>query len=843
MTFAVVLLIPVILFAAVLTWFYVESQQRWADERARLLARELVQTIDRELTSPLPMLQALSTSPLLQEGDLKGFYDHAVEISRTLGVTIALHDPGLMQQVMNTALPWNTAIDDSNPHLAPVEKEIIRTKQPAITDLMKSSIEQTWIVNVMVPVINNGDVQYLLAIEIPATHLSEVIQRVRLSPEWLSIVVDRNDVVVARSTDHDRFVGKPTPVDWSTRATGAEGFWSGRNLEGIEVRTAYVRSPRTNWTIAVAVPERVFNAPLRRALISLTLIGALLFVVAAILAYWTGSNLSTAIWSLKGAGVAVGRGESVPSVNTPVREVNEVGEALLVAAREARDREAHLRSILETVPSAMIVINSHGIIQSFSQTAEKLFGYAAEEMSGRNVSLLMPEPDRSAHDDYIARYLRTGEHRIIGKGRIVTGMRKDGSLFPMELNVGEARSNGELVFTGFIRDLTEMRQIEQELRQTQKMEAIGKLTGGVAHDFNNLLTVIKGNLEILEARLPDQSYRELINDSQEAADLAAQLTASLLAFGRRMPLNPKLVDVGHLVSGTSDLLRRTLGETITIRTVVESSRQAMIDPAQLQNALLNLGINARDAMPQGGRLTIEVSDAQLDADYAAAHADVKPGSYILISVTDTGIGMSPQVQERAFEPFFTTKPTGSGTGLGLSTVYGFVKQSGGHVALYSELGRGTIIRIYLPYAKDREEETVSSASEKPPMPRSKGETILVVEDEERVRRITTARLIELGYKVLAAGNGPEALSILQQSPDIDLLFTDMVMPGGLSGAELAAEVHRTRPDLQVLYTSGYAELDVIKQAETESRNWIRKPYTAADLASKLRAILDDTPSD
>jgi CheY-like chemotaxis protein len=380
--------------------------------------------------------------------------------------------------------------------------------------------------------------------------------------------------------------------------------------------------------------------------------------------------------------------------------------------------------------------------------------------------------------------------------------------------------------------------MEQELRQTQKMEAIGKLTGGVAHDFNNLLTVIKGNLEMLEARLSGDEHNDLLTDAQEAADLAAQLTTSLLAFGRRMPLNPKLTDIGQLVSGTTELLRRTLGETITTRTVADSSCQAVADPAQLQSAILNLGINARDAMPDGGKLTIEVSETELDADYADAYTEVRPGRYVLITVIDTGTGMSKEIQERAFEPFFTTKPTGSGTGLGLSTVYGFVKQSGGHVSLYSEPGQGTTIRIYLPCADREQDGEAPAVAAAPTLPHPKGETILVVEDEARVRRITAARLRELGYRVLEAESGPAALQVLRDRPEIDLLFTDMVMPGGLTGAQLAAEAHRTRPDLPVLFTSGYAEPDVLKQADAQSGNWLRKPYKAADLARKLRSILD-----
>ncbi len=836
LTFAGALFLPILLFASVLIWFYANVERQRAQERAHLFGREIVVAVDRELEAPRLILQTLAASPLLQTGNLGEFHARASEVTRALGLAIILRAPGEPRPQLDTAVPFGTPLGETDPDILPFEQEVLRTKKPLVTDLFEEGFQHHWATLIIAPVIRNHEVTYFLSAEIPAARLAEVLKQTPIDTGWFSGILDRRNVVIARSVDHDRFVGKVAPGAWRSRSDATEGIWTGRNLEGVEVTSAYVISPQSHWAVFVSVPEQLLNAPLRRALWTLALIGTLLLVLTAALAYWTGSSLSKSIWSLRGAGAAVARGENVKPIETPVREVNEVGRNLSVAASLALEREAHLRSILDTVPSAMVVIDSRGTIRSFSATAEQLFGYEAGEALGRNVSMLMPEPDRSAHDGYIARYIATGERRVIGKVRVVTGQRKDGSTFPVELNVGEARANGEIIFTGFIRDLSEAQQIEQELRQTQKMEAIGKLTGGVAHDFNNLLTVIKGNLEILETKLPGDEYKDLIADVQEAADLAAELTASLLAFGRRMPLNPKLVDVGPLVSGTSDLLRRTLGETITIRTIVESSHQAVIDPAQLQNALLNLGINARDAMPNGGRMTIEVSDVELDVDYAEAHPEVSPGSYILISVTDTGMGMTPEVRDRAFEPFFTTKPTGSGTGLGLSSVYGFVKQSGGHIALYSEPGRGTTVRIYLPFAEA--EAAFRPVTPSSPLPRSKGETILVVEDDARVRRITAERLKGLGYEVFEAGNGPGALEVLARNPNVGLLFTDMVMPGGMSGAKLAMEAHRTRPDLRVLFTSGYAEPDILKQADAESHNWIRKPYTAADLARKLRSILD-----
>jgi PAS domain S-box-containing protein len=505
------------------------------------------------------------------------------------------------------------------------------------------------------------------------------------------------------------------------------------------------------------------------------------------------------------------------------------------------EREAHLRSILDTVPESMIVIDDAGIISSFSAAAERLFGYTASEVCGQNVKMLMSNPHREAHDDYISRYLTTGERRIIGYGRVVTGLRKDGTVFPIELSVGEARTNGKRIFTGFIRDLTSRHKIEEELRQSQKMEAIGQLTGGLAHDFNNLLTVISGNLEMMEYKLADPDLRVLLQEAQGAADDGAKLTGQLLAFGRRQPLNPKLVDVGRLVSGFSDLMRRTLGESIEFKTVVSGTpNEALVDASQLQNALLNLTINARDAMPRGGKLSIEISRVKLDVDYAQMYANIRMGDFVLISVTDTGDGMTPEIREKAFEPFFTTKGAGSGTGLGLSMVYGFAKQSGGNIQLYSEPGQGTSVRMFLPAAaRNVDGEGREAKSDQMPSPPPGGtETILVVEDDARVRRVAVSRLTSFGYSVVEAENGSEALSQLERHSDIALLFTDVVMPGGITGDELANRVRTERPHIKVLFTSGYAEPAIAGRELAHSGSWLQKPYTARELAVRLRELLD-----
>jgi CheY-like chemotaxis protein len=334
----------------------------------------------------------------------------------------------------------------------------------------------------------------------------------------------------------------------------------------------------------------------------------------------------------------------------------------------------------------------------------------------------------------------------------------------------------------------------------------------------------------------------MLREAQDAVQDGAKLTGQLLAFGRRQPLNPEPTDVGPLVSNFAELLRRTLGESIELSIVTTGSAHlAVVDARQLQNALLNLVINARDAMPNGGRLTIEISHARLDTDYAQTHAEVRTGRYVLIAVTDTGEGMSMEVRERAFEPFFTTKPTGAGTGLGLSMVYGFVKQSGGNIQLYSELGRGTSVRLFLPLA-----EAVRSAAE-PASGNADGEVmpggsevILLVEDDPRLRRVASRRLRSLGYQVIEADNGANALTLFSTHAEIAMIFTDFVMPSGMNGSELAEAAWAVNPAVKVLFTSGYAE--PAARGKLRAGTWLKKPYTAIELAKTIRDVLAEPPA-
>jgi len=501
---------------------------------------------------------------------------------------------------------------------------------------------------------------------------------------------------------------------------------------------------------------------------------------------------------------------------------------------------AKLEALLNSAVDGIITIRKDGSIESVNPAAAKLFQYEVDEFLGQNVKFLMPDPWRHEHDAYLSNYLGTGQRKIIGIGRDVQGQRKDGSVFPMHLSVSEFNVNDEVFFTGIIHDLSERRAAEQALQQAQKMEAIGQLTGGVAHDFNNLLTVITGNLELMEMRLEDKNLRDLLGEAQEAADMGARLTERLLAFARRSQLEPKVVDLNELAIGLTDLLQRTLGSTISLSSTLGSGLwPVIVDPAQLESAIVNLAVNARDAMPDGGKLVLETRNVVIEDTELADEIGIDPGDYVLLSVTDTGHGMKEDVVQRALEPFFTTKEVGRGTGLGLSMVYGFTKQSRGNLTIYSEVGVGSTVNLYLPRGATahRQQSNETSVAE---LPAGSGELILVVEDDDRVRRLTVSRLKQLGYEVVEAENGPRALELLAVHPNIQLVFTDLVMPGGMSGYDVCEQVRKNWPGKLVLLTSGYAEeLTHGDKLASENLTLLRKPYRQSALAQAIAQMFEN----
>jgi PAS domain S-box-containing protein len=532
--------------------------------------------------------------------------------------------------------------------------------------------------------------------------------------------------------------------------------------------------------------------------------------------------------------------------------------------RVLRERQnARYDAVVNSAPDAILTLDAQGVIQLANPAAARELGYASQQLVGQDVDVLLDTPEPW---DRLWKTVLGGEvqHRPIE----ITARRKDGSTSFLEVSASRWQSDARVFVTAILRDVNERRaaeealrhlnqtleerveertqelmRAEEQLRQAQKMEAVGQLTGGIAHDFNNLLAGIVGSLDLMQTRIAQgrtENIERYAKAAMSSAHRAAALTHRLLAFSRRQPLDPKPVNANQLVASMEDLLRRTIGPLHALELVTAGGLwTTLCDPNQLESAILNLAINARDAMPDGGKLTIKTANAHLDDAYAAAQPDITPGQYVAICITDTGTGMPPDVIARAFEPFFTTKPLGQGTGLGLSMVYGFAKQSEGHLKIESEVSKSTTIKIYLPrHRGDVEEEGPSETIAEAPRAEA-GETVLVVEDEPVIRDLIVEVLQDLGYRALEAPDGPSGLRILQSRQRIDLLVTDVGLPG-INGRQLADQARETRSDLKVLFITGYAHNATLANGFLNSgMEMITKPFAIEALATRIRNMIQE----
>lgn len=481
--------------------------------------------------------------------------------------------------------------------------------------------------------------------------------------------------------------------------------------------------------------------------------------------------------------------------------------------------EEKFRGFLTASPDAVIVVDEAERIVLASERTEALFGYTPDELVEQPFSMLIGP----------AAVAIPGMPELCGR-------RKDGSTFPIETTHSAHQTPTGTVLITAVRDVTERIGMEEQLRHAHRIDAMGQLTGGLAHDFNNLLGVIIGNLDVIAAR-KQPAIETFVENALEAANRGATLVSQLLAFARKQPLQPEWISVQERSLKTVSLLESVLGGKITIQHSVDDQTLPIIaDRSQLEAAILNLAVNARDAMPEGGTLTIECTNVTLDEDYAGTRVDVKPGEYVMIAVSDTGVGMPPETQAKVFEPFFTTKGA-RGTGLGLSQVFGFAKQSGGHVSVYSEVGVGTTFRLYLPPARAGDDPGRAPVTAPPASNGARGkETVLVVDDNEAMREVAAMQLQTLGYDVIVAENPAEALDVLRSPRTVDLLLTDIVMPG-LDGRELAIKARELRPQLAVLFTSGFTESSIAASISAEfSGHILSKPYRQIDLAKRLRNL-------
>lgn len=560
----------------------------------------------------------------------------------------------------------------------------------------------------------------------------------------------------------------------------------------------------------------------------------------------TAVLLSVLIWSL-----ATGRTRALSLARKITEELKASHDHL-----EAEQRR--IKVILENSHEAFVAIDTRGAITDWNRQAERTFGWSAIDVIGSNLEeVIIPQDQRAAHNEGFRRFVLTGTGPVINNRIEVMALHRDGRLIPIELAIVAITGESGYTANAFIRDLTERKEIEkreaqrqraleetrQALQHAQKLEAVGKLTGGVAHDFNNVLQIISGNIQLLQHDIGTKEQRDKrLLDILSAVDKASNLSSQLLAFARRQPLRPQVVNICILLDRMDDMLRRALGAAIAVeRAVWTTYCNTIVDPDQLENVILNLVINARDAMQGQGKLVIEVSHMVLDDKYVQPVPELSPGPYVMLAISDTGTGMAAEVMEQAFEPFFTTKPVGEGTGLGLSMAYGFVKQSGGHIKIYSELGHGTTVRIYLPSVNEPEQASPTKANVD--IVAGGSETILVVEDDVNVQSSVVAMLEGLGYRVLKANDGASALQVLEGGAAVDLLFTDVVMPGPVQSTALVEQAKNRIPNISVLFTSGYTRNAIVHGGRlAPGVTLLSKPYRREQLARTIRQLLDQKSS-
>jgi len=497
-----------------------------------------------------------------------------------------------------------------------------------------------------------------------------------------------------------------------------------------------------------------------------------------------------------------------------------------------------LAALLESASEAIVSSDSAGGIVLANARTEAMFGYSRQELLGNRIEMLLPEADRTRHERDRADYFTNPRVRPMGIGLELSGRRKDGSQFPVEVSLSHVQTGEGLFALAFIADISQRKRLEEQLMHAQKMESVGRLAGGVAHDFNNMLTVIAGyNQMILDQLSPLDPLRGYAEEILKATDRAGALTNQLLAFSRRQIVKPRVFDVNAVLSHSGKMLRRLIGEDVDVALKLNpDAGNIKADPGHLEQAIFNLATNARDAMPRGGRITIETEPVTLDGLYAKTHLGVQPGEYVMIAVSDNGQGMDAETKRRVFEPFFTTKERGKGTGLGLATVYGIVKQAGGDIWVYSEVGKGTTFKLYFPAVSEPAWEADGADAS---ADRDVGhETILVVEDEQGVRDLTAKMLKLMGYTVLTAMSGAEALALANAyNGCIDLLLTDVVMPQ-MGGKRLAEELRLRRPEIKVIYYSGYTENTVSDHGALDAGvDFLAKPFSREALARKLRETL------
>lgn len=690
-------------------------------------------------------------------------------------------------------------------------------------------VSKRWTIQFTRPILDeNGSFRGVIVLSVAPEHFSSLSRTIKLGEDTEILVVRQAGELLARSPATGAAFGAPVDrrmlPDLGSRSSGL--FEGSLGMDDIDRLYAWRRTANGSLLVFVGLSKEALFASYRKQRNVYLGSGAVL----------------SALWLMAAAFLL-----------SAYRRRQQQEQAL----RESHDRlsaeQQRMRIIIENSHDAFIAVDPQERITDWNTKAERMFGWTRSEVLGKEMgTLIVPEELRAAHRAGFARFAASGQTSAFSSVVELEALNRNSERIPVEMAVAGCLHGQQYAVSAFIRDISQRKAAQRQeversrsleearraLQHAQKLEAVGKLTGGVAHDFNNVLQIIAGNLQLLQSLINDnESLQRRIASALDAVDRGAKLSSQLLSFARRQSLKPVIIDLRTIIAGMADLLQRAVGENVRISTRwPEAAWNACLDPSQLENVILNLVLNARDAMQGQGSIVIGIDNVSLPAGDPASPAGMARGDYVLLVVSDTGSGMTADVRERAFEPFFSTKPAGEGTGLGLSMAYGFVKQSGGHIELHSEAGRGTDVRIWLPRSLQEAVPLESRCTE--PACASGTEAILVAEDDAHVRAAAVALLKELGYQVYQASDGEEAVRLLQTLPGIDLLFADVIMPGRIRGIELAKRAREAVPDIAVLFTSGYTE-NALGEAGVLGADihLLAKPYRREQLAAAIRSLL------